>query len=69
MNTIFTVEESNLICIFSGEGRREVIGDIESVLPHLDDADIEELSNRVLAKLRNMTDEEFTELDLMMLEE
>ena len=25
MDTMFTVEESNLICIFAGEGRNEVI--------------------------------------------
>lgn len=69
MNTMFSVEESNLICIFEGESRNEVIGSIESVLPHLGDTDMEELSNRVLEKLRNITDEEFAELDLIMLEE
>ena len=37
----------------------QVIGDMESILPHLDDPDMEELSNRVIGKLRNMTDEEF----------
>ena len=26
MDTMFTVEESNLICIFAGEGRSEIIG-------------------------------------------
>ena len=60
----FTVEEVNLICIFTGEGRSEVIEDIERALPHLDDPDMVELSNRVIGKLRGMTDEEFEELEL-----
>ncbi len=65
MNTMFTVEESNLICIFAGEGRNEVIEDIERTLPYLDDPDMEELSNRITGKLRNMTDEEFEQLELI----
>ncbi len=69
MNTMFTVEESNLICIFAGESRNEVIGDIEKALPYLDDSDMEELSNRVIGKLRNMTDEAFEEIDLSLVKE
>lgn len=30
--------------------------------PYVDDLDMEELSNRVIGKLRDMTDEEFEEL-------
>lgn len=60
----FTVEEMNLICVFAGESRRGVIEDIKKTLPHLDDPDMEELSNRVIKKLWNMTDEEFEELEL-----
>ena len=40
MDTRFTVEESNLICIFAGESRREVIKDIERAYPYLEDTDI-----------------------------
>lgn len=65
MNTKFTVEESNLICIFAGEGRNEVIADIERALPYLDDADMTELSHRVIGKLRNMADTEFEQLALI----
>ncbi len=59
MNTTFTVEESNLICIFAGEGRNEVIEDIQNALSYLDDSDMMELSERIIGKLRAMTDEEF----------
>ena len=62
MSTQFTVEESNLICVFGGESREDVIGDINRALPYLDDGDMEELSHRVLNKLQNMTDEEFAGL-------
>lgn len=56
----FTVEEVNLICVFAGESRSEVIEDVERALSYLDDdQDMMELSNRVLGKLRDMTDKEF----------
>ena len=60
-----TVEEVNFICIFAGESRNKAIKDIEKALPHLDDPDMEELSNRIIAKLQNMTDEEFEQLELI----
>ena len=61
----FTVEEVNLICIYAGESRSEVIEDIERALPYLDDSDMAELSNRIIGILRNMTDEEFEQLELI----
>ncbi|RKI24050.1 hypothetical protein D7V82_15680 [bacterium 1xD8-6] len=64
MDTMFTVEESNLICIFAGESRNEAIEDIERALPYLEDTDMAELSSRVIGKLRDMTDEEFEQLEL-----
>lgn len=60
----FTVEEINLMCVFEAKGRTELIEDINRVLPHLDDNDMEELANRVIGKLQNMTDEEFAEVVL-----
>lgn len=65
MNTIFTVEESNLICIYAGKSRKEVIEEIEKVLPYLDDPDMVEISNRTIGKLCNMTDGEFEQLELI----
>ena len=71
MDKKFTVEESNLICIFASESkaftlesRNEVIEDIERALPYLEDTDMLELSGRVIGKLRDMTDEEFEQLEL-----
>ena len=64
----FTVEEINLMCVFDAKGRTELIEDIGRVLPHLDDKDMEELANRVIGKLQNMTDEEFAEVVLEVAE-
>ncbi len=60
----FTVEEVNFICIFEAESRSKAIEDMERALPYLDDPDMVELSNRVIGKLRGMTDEEYEELEL-----
>ena len=73
MNTVFTVEESNLIGVFLEEGavmgsREKVMEGIQNALPHLDDEDMIELSGRVLEKLKNMTDEEFAGLSVEMAE-
>lgn len=64
----FTVEEINLMCVFDAKGRTELIEDIGRILPHLDDKDMEELANRVIGKLQNMTDEEFAEVVLEVAE-
>ncbi len=71
MKTMFNAEESNLICIFASESkaftlesRSEVIEDIERALPYLEASYLTELSHRVIGRLRNMTDEEFEQLEL-----
>lgn len=69
MSTQFTVEESNLICVFVGENRKEIIEDIKGALPYLGDEDMVELSHRVLDKLQNITDEEFAGLSFEPAEE
>ena len=65
MDTRFTVEESNLICIFAGESRSEVIEDIKRALLYLEDTDMLELSGRVIGTMRDMADEEFEQLELI----
>lgn len=46
MNTVFTVEESNLISIFASKNRTKVMRDIGNAIPHLDDEEMIELSLR-----------------------
>lgn len=64
MNTVFTVEESNLISIFASKNRTKVMRDIGNAIPHLDDEEMIELSLRVVDKLKAMSDEEFAKLEI-----
>ena len=64
MNTIFTVEESNLISIFASKKRTKVMRDISNAIPHLDDEEMIDLSLRVVDKLKVMSDEEFARLEI-----
>ncbi len=64
MNNPFTVEETNLICIFQSDSRTKVIDDIHKALKHIDDDDLVELSVRVAGKLEKMSDEEHATLVL-----
>lgn len=64
MNTIFTVEESNLISIFASKNRTRVMRDISNAIPHLDAEEMIDLSLRVVGKLKEMSDEEFAKLEI-----
>lgn len=64
----FTVEEINFMCVFETQDRMDMIGQIRQVMPHIKDSDMEELGKQVLGKLQNMTDEEFAEVDLEVVE-
>ena len=75
MSAMFTVEESNLICVFAEESiapdtksRAKVIQDISNTVKYLDDDGIIELSKQVVAKLDTMSDEEFAELEFIAAE-
>lgn len=64
MNTIFTVEESNLISIFASKNRTKVMQDISNAIPHLDDEEMIDLSLRVVDKLKAMSDEKFVKIEI-----
>ena len=65
MNNKFTVEEINLICIFESRSRTKTISDIKEAIKLLDDEEMVELSNRVMAKLNDMSDVEFADLEFI----
>jgi len=60
----FTVEEINLMCVFDGQDRMDMVADIENVIPHIQDSDMVELAGQVLEKLEAMSDEEFAQVTL-----
>lgn len=64
MNNPFTVEETNLICIFQSDSRAKVIEDIHKAMENIDDDELVELSVRVAEKLESMSDEEYAGLVL-----
>ena len=68
MKNLFTVEESNLICIFQNGSRTKVMEDINRALKYIDDTDMIELCENVLEKLVKISDEEFALLNFMMTE-
>lgn len=61
----FTVEESNLICIYADKTRTGTAANLLAGLPFIDDPDMRELAASVLRKLDAMTDADFaaTEFD------
>ena len=69
MKNVFTVEESNLICIFQSDSRTKVMEDINRALKYIDDTDMIELCENVLEKLVKISDEEFALLNFMMTEQ
>lgn len=63
-----TFEEKNLICIYSGGGTRlGTIAALEDMRRYLepDEAELRELTDSALGKLRRMDDESFASLDLI----
>ena len=64
MNNPFTVEETNLICIFQSDSRAKVIDDIHNAVRNIDDDELVDLSVRVAGKLESMSDEEYAGLVL-----
>ena len=61
----FTVEEINLICVFDKKNRKELIENIEHILPHLKESDMLEIAKNVMLKVLNMTDDEFNNISLV----
>lgn len=66
-NNPFTHEEINLMSIYNAGGTREgLIADLTEMWGYLDaeEAELRELTDSALAKLRATSDAEFSELDL-----
>ena len=57
----FTVEETNLMCIYGTETRQGLIDSLTEMQTHLqsDETELMELAHSVIGKLQAMTDAEF----------
>lgn len=57
----FTVEETNLMCIYNTGSRADLIAELTEMQTHLqsDEIELKELAHSVIAKLQAMSDEDF----------
>ena len=62
----FTFEEMNLLCIYNTGSRGGLIEALTEMRGELspEEAELQELTDSTLAKLRTMSDAEFSELEL-----
>lgn len=60
----FTIEESNLICIYADGTRIGTIANLRAALPFTDDPEMREIFFAVLRKLDAMTDAAFSATEL-----
>lgn len=60
----FTVEESNLMCIYNTGSRADLLSELSEMQSHLaaDETELLALTNGVMGKLSTMSDEEFESL-------
>ena len=63
----FSIEEINLMCIYDTGTRSGLLNELENVLPILvkDEAELSELIQTVIAKLRRMSDLDYSQLVLV----
>jgi ABC-type molybdenum transport system ATPase subunit/photorepair protein PhrA len=64
----FTVEETNLLSIYNGSGKRALIEKVNAALPYMDE-DMREFAKRTLSKVDALTEEEFAGLALCAADE
>lgn len=64
---MFTYEEISLMCIYDTSSRRKLIAELAKMRKYLepDEAEILELTDSALRKLKKISDEEFEELELV----
>ncbi len=63
----FTHDELNLMAIYNTGTRRGLMAELEAMRVHLDEdeTELQALTDSVLRKLTDLSDEAFTELDLV----
>ena len=63
----FTNDEMNLMCIYSRDTRKELISALTEMRGYLDadEAELRELTDSTITKLKRTSDEQFAELELV----
>lgn len=62
MEQLFTIEEINLLCIYSTVTRLALLADLNAALPDIYEPEMREIFNTAIAKLEGMTDAEYAEV-------
>lgn len=67
MKSVFTFEETNLMCIYTSDSRTGLIANLKEMSGYLSDeeTELQELTDSTIAKLHILTDAEFAQLDLV----
>jgi len=63
MKSFFTVEEINLISIYTADTKQELIRSITDALPFIDDGDMRRIAQDAIGKLNALSDDEYARLD------
>lgn len=61
----FTSDEINLICIYDTTDKAELEKQLRLSVPYIENAELKEITEIVINKLENMTDEEFKHTEFM----
>ena len=64
----FTVEETNLLSIYTGESKQELIENMTAALPFMDE-DMQKFAERTISKVDALTEAEYGELSLYAADE
>lgn len=59
---ILTQEEMSVLSIYAEKTRSKVLDNLHTALPYIADNDIKKITERVTAKLMDMSDEDFSKL-------
>ncbi len=59
---LFTIEEINLLCIYSTHTRQALLADLTAALPDIYEPEMLEIFHSAIAKLEGMTDDEYAEV-------
>ena len=59
MRDIFSVEETNLMCIYGTNDRTTLITELKNGLPGVSDPEMREVYNSAIGKLQNISDDDF----------
>lgn len=65
MTNTFTFDEINLMCIYDTSDRVGLIIQLQEAMPYIENEELKELTATVISKLVSLTDDEYSEIELM----